>query len=216
MDEDGDLLLQVGSELGKTYGFKVCSAALRRASPVLKKMLFSKFKEAKPADGSEWNVDLPADDPSPFAIILQIIHGRFELVPRYIPLAQIHDVLVLADKYEMTLVVKPWAHTWLEIVRKPKPTVPEYPGNDGVFDGNGNLTGNGLILRMHAAWELGCDDQVSADIAHLVFNAQSSTSDSSAEVEICYNGKPLALGYYFGPPDLAGMVMKRSTHPTRA
>ena len=214
MDEDGDLLLRVGSALGKEHEFKVCSAALRRASPVWKAMLFSKFKEAKPADGSEWIVELPEDDPSPLAIILQIIHGKFELVPTYIPLAQLYGLLILTDKYQMTHVVKPWAHTWVEVVRQPRPTVPEYPGNDSVFDGSGDLTGHGRILRMYAAWELGWDDQVSVDIVNLVFNSQFPTSDSGAEVKVCYGDKSLALENQFGPLDVVGMVINPSTHPT--
>ncbi|KAK4224362.1 hypothetical protein QBC38DRAFT_485672 [Podospora fimiseda] len=63
MDPDGDLILSVGSD-GQKREFQVDAATLRRISPVYKIMLFGKWAESKPADGREWVVALPEDEPS--------------------------------------------------------------------------------------------------------------------------------------------------------
>lgn len=54
VDAGGDLILRVGTDFSvETAGrdFKVCSAALRRASHVCKAMLFGPWKEARPEAG---------------------------------------------------------------------------------------------------------------------------------------------------------------------
>lgn len=61
MDPDGDMLLRIGSEVNEpTSDFIVCSASLRRASPVWKAMLFGPWLESKP-----------------------VVHSKFEMIPMY-------------------------------------------------------------------------------------------------------------------------------------
>ncbi|KAL2171513.1 hypothetical protein VTG60DRAFT_2681 [Thermothelomyces hinnuleus] len=97
MDVDGDLVLRVGSELGKAQDFRVCSATMRRASPIWKAMLFGPWKEAKPTEGN-WRVDLPDDNPWPTSILLAIIHSKFRPVQRVKSLGEMHEILLVADK----------------------------------------------------------------------------------------------------------------------
>ena len=75
VDAEGDLLLNVGAKLAgvKPWSFRVCSAALRRASAVWKSMLFGPWVEAKPAEG-DWTVNLPEDNPESFNVLLAIFH----------------------------------------------------------------------------------------------------------------------------------------------
>jgi hypothetical protein len=119
MDPDGDLILRVGSDsaANNTY-FKVCSAALRRNSPVFKAMLYGLWAESKPQNDSEtqWLVSLPDEEPSAMRVILDIVHGNFDKVP-YCPWEPVlYEVVVLADKYDMFKCLIPWAEYWRRVV----------------------------------------------------------------------------------------------------
>lgn len=107
VDADGDLLLNVGAKLGvKPWSFRVCSAALRRASAVWKSMLFGSWIDAKPAEG-DWTVDFPEDNPESFNVLLAILHGKFLAVPSVVSLDCLCAILVLADKYDLIHLLRP-------------------------------------------------------------------------------------------------------------
>ncbi|KAI8266386.1 hypothetical protein K4K58_009981 [Colletotrichum sp. SAR11_239] len=110
-DPHGDLTLKVGGNRS-AYHFLVCSRTLRRSSPVFKAMLFNGFAESKPADSAAWTIQLPDDDPSVILLVLSIIHGHFQLVTRELKEYQLHEVLVVTEKYDMTKILNPWASTW--------------------------------------------------------------------------------------------------------
>ncbi|ROT35251.1 hypothetical protein SODALDRAFT_363062 [Sodiomyces alkalinus F11] len=123
-DPLGDLRLRCGAELGSAVqDFVVCSRSLARASPVLRVLTYGPFAEsranqssASPDKDNEWVIDLPEDDPKPFRDILNIVHGRFNLVPRRLSLAALYDVLALTHKYDMSAVIKPWSDGWYQNV----------------------------------------------------------------------------------------------------
>jgi hypothetical protein len=136
MDPDGDLILRVGTGLvSEMTKFKVCSAALRRNSPVFRAMLYGPWTESKPPGNSEsqWVVCLPDDDPSGMETILNIVHGNFDKVQAAPEPLVLYNVVVIADKYDMFKCLRPWASDWRkEVVRNlHKP------------------------LLVHVAWELG-------------------------------------------------------------
>ncbi|KAF5495042.1 hypothetical protein CGCS363_v010131 [Colletotrichum siamense] len=110
-DTHGDLTLKVGGNRS-AYHFLVCSRTLRRSSPVFEAMLFRGFAESKPADSAAWTIQLPDDDPSVILLVLSIIHGHFQLVTRELKEYQLHEVLVVTEKYDMTKILNPWASTW--------------------------------------------------------------------------------------------------------
>ncbi|KAJ0383085.1 hypothetical protein COL922a_011229 [Colletotrichum nupharicola] len=110
-DTHGDLTLKVGGNRS-AYHFLVCSRTLRRSSPVFKAMLFSGFAESKPADSAAWTIQLPDDDPSVILLVLSIIHGHFQLVARELKEYQLHEVLIVTEKHDMTKILNPWASTW--------------------------------------------------------------------------------------------------------
>ncbi|KAI1736465.1 hypothetical protein F4680DRAFT_432223 [Xylaria scruposa] len=114
LDPEGDLCLQVGES--PATSFIVCSRTLARASLVWNVMLNGEFKESKRFRSREEPVDLPEDDPRPMALLLNIIHGRFDRVPSYdcvMNIRDLYDISVVTDKYDMAHVLRPWASGWL-------------------------------------------------------------------------------------------------------
>lgn len=112
IDEEGDLRLFVGQ--ATTY--MVCSKALARSSRVWKRLLYGGFIESKPDGDGPWTVALPDDNPASMKIILDIIHGRFDQVPARggISLEDLYSLTILTDKYNLTHLLLPWAHDWME------------------------------------------------------------------------------------------------------
>jgi hypothetical protein len=116
IDPEGDLRLEVGKE---KVSFIVCARTLARASPVFKAMLFGQFKEAKPAKGL-WVVALPEDHPEGLRILLNVVHNNYPAVPRFhgLSFAVVKGLAVMADKYDMVPLTRPWAKTWQNELRK--------------------------------------------------------------------------------------------------
>ncbi|KAB5545488.1 hypothetical protein GE09DRAFT_1243111, partial [Coniochaeta sp. 2T2.1] len=107
-DPDGELQLEVGAE---NAIFVVCPRSLARASPVFKAMFYGGFSEARQATGN-WRVKLPEDDPEALALLLNIIHGRFDKVPLVLVDSKIYKITVLSNKYDLTEALRPWAKRW--------------------------------------------------------------------------------------------------------
>lgn len=190
IDPDGDLVLRVGSGVGRV-DMKVCSAAMRRASAVWKTMLFGPWKEAKPTEG-RWIVHLPEDQPWPLRILLEIAHGNFASVSKRASFWDVYAILIVTDKYDLFPVIRPWTDTWVELVKDPKPTLLS------------NLTGYDHIVRIHTAWELGCQDVVAAEMRDFIFNTQGVKTENG--IAIAYKGEQLSKHHHSGPPDLVGTV----------
>ena len=132
LDRDGDLTLAVGPD---SCEFLVCSRALSRASPVFKAMLNGnhRWQESRPNVGSQlWVVSLPDDSPQSTKILLDIIHGRFAHIPREFAGLEhehlLHDVLLFADKYDMTKLLQPWAQGWVSALPAFQECSPFWPG----------------------------------------------------------------------------------------
>ncbi|KAK6083381.1 nuclear pore protein-like protein [Seiridium cupressi] len=116
IDEEGDLLLLVGSELSADgvcpETFKVDSRTLCRASEVFKVMLRGPFSEGKKRDcDGEWLVKLPEDRPKPMTRILEIVHDNFnDELPNLISDGRaLYELTILTDKYNLAHLLKPWA-----------------------------------------------------------------------------------------------------------
>ncbi|KAJ4419910.1 hypothetical protein N0V85_000797 [Neurospora sp. IMI 360204] len=141
IDPDGDLYLHVpDTDVASTlWKFRVCSAALRRRSPVWKQMLFGPWKERKPTSSDkDWIVELFDDCPQAMQLILHIVHGNFDMVPPLLhSLQQLHDLLVVAHKYDAVNIIKPWSQKWSSIAQ--------------AFV----LNVENLVMSFYIAWELG-------------------------------------------------------------
>lgn len=93
IDPDGDLFLHIGPASHREMGgrgelsesatrFQVCSATLRRASPVFKKMLYGPWSTSKPSDPcAKWIVNLPENDNHAMGANLAILNSLFEKIP---------------------------------------------------------------------------------------------------------------------------------------
>lgn len=113
IDSDGDLTLVVGKT--KTR-FRVCSKTLSRSAPFWKRCLYGQFKEAKPAIGQDWVVELPEDNPTGLECLLLLVHGLGHKLPE-IKLQLAFEITVLTNKYDMTQYLWAVAKQWLEDLR---------------------------------------------------------------------------------------------------
>jgi hypothetical protein len=104
-------------------------------------MLFGGFKESKPVKG-EWVVSLPDDESATLLVILNIIHLRFDLVPKTPRLPEVYQILGLANKYNMTAVVRPWVGDWMKVAENAQKC------DDG----------DSLAILTYVAWELGNEE----------------------------------------------------------
>ncbi|KAF8847697.1 hypothetical protein BDZ45DRAFT_811387 [Acephala macrosclerotiorum] len=139
LDDNGDLRLRVTAEKeGHSQDFVVCSRALMRLSPVFKVLLSGGFEESRPTEG-EWIVALPDDDREALLTLLNIIHGRFGMVPDKPRLEELYRILCVANKYDMTEAVRPWAGNWAKLAE----------------EAQREKTGGNPAMLTFVAWELG-------------------------------------------------------------
>ncbi|KAJ0382014.1 hypothetical protein COL922a_013395 [Colletotrichum nupharicola] len=116
-DSRGDLTLKVGDisdEKLRVYEFVVCSRSLACWSSVFRAMLFSGFAESRPKDNAPWTIEMPEDSISPVFLLLSIVHGHFQHIPKSLPQDHLYQLLVVTEKYDMTQTLSPWASTWFQ------------------------------------------------------------------------------------------------------
>lgn len=124
IDPDGDLFLDVPLGTGGTHRFRVCSATLRRLSPVFKAMLSGPLAKPKPANGENWAVQLPDHPIRALTIVLHIMHSNFDEVAKLgvvyeeIHLELLWDIVILTKRYNMTSIVRPWCNKWIAVARR--------------------------------------------------------------------------------------------------
>jgi hypothetical protein len=120
-DPRGDLTLRVGTEREEQDSeprcFLVCSRTLARVSPVLDRMLYGSFTEAKPDNESDWTVDLPHDMPSAMELFLNIAHGHLQKTPRTPSIHELYDLTMLTHFYDATPLLVPWIRPWIDTLR---------------------------------------------------------------------------------------------------
>ncbi|KAK4227353.1 hypothetical protein QBC38DRAFT_443765 [Podospora fimiseda] len=146
LDEKGDLILRFGADLvipedknkkntknknkkdatvSAQEDLRVCSATMRRSSPVWAKMLFGPLKEGvRPVDGNDWIVDFP-DEPAILKNLLAIAHCRFDMVlqlqnvqPALDDILLLNEIICLADKYLMIHILAPCSNHWLQALQR--------------------------------------------------------------------------------------------------
>ncbi|KAI1637797.1 hypothetical protein F4809DRAFT_603385 [Biscogniauxia mediterranea] len=182
LDPDGDLSFLVGqNQPNASWGLKaegpiifvVCSRTVSRASPVWKTLLYGGFAESKrpiTSNSSEWLVELPEDNPKAMSTILNIIHSRFENLPRIsdsISLVDLYQLTVLTDKYDLTTVLRPWATSWMHSL---------HDSND--YWANFLLPGANLRRHLWIAWELGDLDHLRKTAKEMILTHTGNISQS--------------------------------------
>jgi len=93
-------------------------------------MLFGGFAESSPGDdlkaGSKWEVALPDDAASAMHTLLLIMHNQARNLARTAGgsetfVKKLYDLMVLADKYDCTMLFRRYASSWVQALPYPKP-----------------------------------------------------------------------------------------------
>ena len=113
-DPEGDLLIYVGPT---RLEYLVCSRALCRASLRWRReLLEGVLAGPEPQDG-QWTMTEAYRKPKPFAILLNIIHTHFSLVPDSLDLEDPYDLLVMVNDWGLENTIKPWSRLWWDHVK---------------------------------------------------------------------------------------------------
>lgn len=191
IDPDGDLLLDVQPDDEGRWRYRVCSATLRRHSPVWKTMLFGPWKESKPATEGEWVVELPEDPPYEMQTILYIIHGLVDKVPEALSGDSVFRLLILLNKYDMTRIVKPWCAKWM------------VPAEQSIWCP--------VTKSLYIAWELGNESLFTLRLTDIALNTQMVGNVlvfkrwTLSSLPFATEGFKLEDEEYLGPSDILGM-----------
>lgn len=164
IDPDGDLFLHTAvpeSEKPGTWLYRVCSAALRRQSPVWKTMLYGPWSESKPTNGDDWVVQLPEDHYEAMWIILNILHGKFEKVTG-LRTHLLYDIMILTNKYDMTSIIRPWCAEWRAIAWDSKK----------LTDKKVSTSPSGIVRSLYVAWELGDEELFALNLEDLAMRTR--------------------------------------------
>lgn len=113
IDEQGDLHLRVGSS---QHIFQVQSRRLCTHSKVFESMLTGGYQESQRPANDDWIVDLPEDSPDALRQIFHVLHGNLaemRLHTSFDDNTWLYELVVVADKYGLTSILKPWASRWI-------------------------------------------------------------------------------------------------------
>lgn len=178
IDPDGDLTVRTTDK-----DFRVCSSAMRRASPAMKAMLFGPWKEANRGPGP-WIIDLPDDSSVAFEVILPIIHGAsytdYDLCK--IEVHHIAHVVPVVQKYLMTPQLGPLINQWIMARQK----------HGWGLDHEDTLDDE-YLDNLESAWNLGLTGAVSWCLAHLLYDGNTEDLDLLASARF-FQERPHLLG----------------------
>ncbi len=149
---------------------------------------FGESKKFRPEDGSEWTIELPEDDPRPMALLLNIVHSRFDQVPGYesiMDIQDLYDISLLTDKCAMTHVLRPWARGWSHSARflSKEPDI--------------SLREQHCHERLWISWELGDTANFEKIASVLLFNSSALIEDANS----------LRCDGVLEPPDIYGKTI---------
>jgi hypothetical protein len=89
------------AEAGEVY-MRVSSKHLSLASRVFKSLLTGQFAESKSLkEHGSADIPLPGDNAAAFAILLNVVHGHLNKVPRMVDLATLTEISMLVDKVQL-------------------------------------------------------------------------------------------------------------------
>ncbi|KAK1956015.1 hypothetical protein LY78DRAFT_408007 [Colletotrichum sublineola] len=111
LDKDGDMCLGVGPEIDEAAFFIVCSKTLSRSSPVMKQIILDEYVD------KDTTIHVYDEQMAAMRLMLEIIHGDFRKVPQRLELDDLHDLVIVMDKYDTLSFSRPWFREWLAGVR---------------------------------------------------------------------------------------------------
>lgn len=99
---------------------RVSSAHLKLVSSVFKSLLSGNLREGSALRSYGYvEIPLPEDPPQALLILLSIIHSAWEYMPRQINVDLLLRIVVLADKYDMSKILKQFSREWVRRARPP-------------------------------------------------------------------------------------------------
>ncbi|KAK4169796.1 hypothetical protein QBC43DRAFT_351961 [Cladorrhinum sp. PSN259] len=119
-DPEGDLILRVGGA-GGSYSdqpahYRVCSATLRRTRiiPSSKPQTVSESVLNSVRLGSDRVTfcSLPENYKIGMEVVLAILHGNFDSLPKRPSTFVLYAIVTTAEKYELNHLIRPWAKDW--------------------------------------------------------------------------------------------------------
>jgi hypothetical protein len=131
-NKDADLTFKLKTELGHVE-YKVNKFNIASASDIFGRLVFEENS------GLEL-IELP-DKPVAFAVLMNIVHYQFSLVPKQPSIDELFEICLLVSKYDCTHLIEPWADRWTAVLT-------DFVGNDLVSKKN--------FKALWVAWVLGC------------------------------------------------------------
>lgn len=108
---NGDVLLSVAQANGMTIPLLVSSKILSISSPVFKAMLSAPMLEGQESEDGLRHVTI--EDPYMAVLtIMRAIHLQGPEVPMTLSFAELRDVAIVTDKYDMLRALTPWIEIW--------------------------------------------------------------------------------------------------------
>lgn len=115
IDYDGDVtILLPCTANGTAHSARVSSKCLALASSVFSAMMgprsmFLEGTRLRSAAQLELTLD---DNPDAMLLILKLLHHRSNDVPREVDLGMLYEIVLIADKYDLTEALVPWVIIW--------------------------------------------------------------------------------------------------------
>jgi hypothetical protein len=104
-----------------TY-YHVSSQNLRDGSPIFKNMLSGEWKEGSRSDADEqFHISANDWDPEAFLVLMNIFHGRNDVVPQEMSIELLAKIAVLVDYYECGRAVEAFSSTWTQQLNEAVP-----------------------------------------------------------------------------------------------
>jgi hypothetical protein len=184
LDEDGDLVLEVGVSRQR---FLVDSHSLARASPAFKTKLFGESGSRRSSrrasgvasppsgsSGSEWVVQLPDDEVAAMTVLLRLLHGQAVVAPP--GLGGFDDIFGLvgsARRYELVHLLRPWTERLVGAVERDVAARPGTLATGEAFEA--------MRRRLEVAWDLGAEKLFGLVARRLLLNVESSGDGDLAD-----------------------------------
>lgn len=111
IDKEGDIDLECRFPDG-TKLLRVSSKILSLASPVMRKLLGSGFRESLNSSARRY-VPLPEDDGEALLLVCSVVHYQTEAESALLGVDALAKVATLVDKYDMSKALRTWSTGWL-------------------------------------------------------------------------------------------------------
>ncbi|KAF2002501.1 hypothetical protein P154DRAFT_139782 [Amniculicola lignicola CBS 123094] len=113
IDDNGDVILQLGKEDNSNGALLVSSRALAQGSRAFKAMFSDKWSGEMPTAASPQTVQLPDDNLDLVILLCLVLHHRSSDIPDHLTCAELADFTLLCDKYDCIGAARGWVRSWV-------------------------------------------------------------------------------------------------------